>query len=520
MFNFHLIKFLLVFLVLTGASSSQATPKEVSDDFEIKGFHLDLRIQVMTPQALKSFAKELADFGINTLVMEWEGTYPFKKHAIIANQYAYSREEVNDFIAYCDSLGISVIPLQQTLGHVEYILRHPRYSLLKEDRKDISQLCPMETDASKALFKELFADLADTHHSDYIHIGGDETYLLGHCEKCARKVAEAGKSKLFVDHMKMIAQLVVDLGKTPIMWADIILKYPEAVAELPDEVIFVDWNYGWKTNHFGDVAALQQQGFTFWGAPSIRCHPDNWYVTDWMTHFNNQRDFIPYSREAGYRGMVMTSWSTTGVYGFIWDVGYDVIDMIQVRNTYPLAGFRILIASYAQALASSEPLDAQAFVYTYGKDRFGLTATEADALWSFFAAPPVLITDGKPADGSTIEMLIQNYTKVQQGVNTCSPKRNQREFEHFKLMVDLRMHYLAYKAIEAKYNAADFDPAQTPELLTAIHAILADADVLNQRFEGLMSGFLYPAEIAEQNRWRVEQVHVLYHRLAKLKDAE
>ena len=64
------------------------------------------------------------------------------------------------------------------------------------------------------------------------------------------------------------------------MWADIILKHPEAARELPEETIFVDWNYGWKINHFGDIPQLQDQGFTFWGAPAIRSHPDNWYVTD------------------------------------------------------------------------------------------------------------------------------------------------------------------------------------------------------------------------------------------------
>ena len=44
-----------------------------SEDFEVKGFHLDLRIQVMTPEALRNFADELAAMGMNTLVMEWEG---------------------------------------------------------------------------------------------------------------------------------------------------------------------------------------------------------------------------------------------------------------------------------------------------------------------------------------------------------------------------------------------------------------------------------------------------------------
>lgn len=486
-------------------------------DFEVRGFHIDLRIQVMTPEALKNFAKELADFGMNTLVMEWEGTYPFKNHPTISNKYSYTREEINDFIAYCDSLGIKVIPLQQSLGHVEYILRNPRYSHLKEDQKDISQLCPMEDEASKALFTELFADLAETHNSDYIHIGGDETYLLGHCPRCKEKSEKYGKSKLFVDHMKMISEIVIGLGKIPVMWADIILEHPEAAADLPAETIFVDWNYGWKISHFGDIPSLQKIGFTFWGSPSIRSHPDNWYVTKWPKHFQNQSDFIPYARQAGYKGMVMTSWSTSGVYGFTWDSGYDVLDMVQIRNNYPMSGFRILIASYAQALEQDTPIDGQSFALQYAKERFGLSHKDSQVLWKFLSADSELIANGKPEKSASIDEVKAKYDPIRKEINQIEPRRNQQEFEHFKLMADLRMHYLDFKAVEARYNSKDFSIAETSALIAKLDAILAEAQTLNKRFMEINKGFLYDAELEEQNNIRVQQVKVLYDRLAKAK---
>src|SRR5437660_9081333 len=83
-------------------------------DFAIKGFHLDLRIQVMEMDALKAFAKKLSEQGINTLVMEWEATYPFEKDPLIPNKYAYTKEEIKSFIKYCSDLGVDVIPLQQS----------------------------------------------------------------------------------------------------------------------------------------------------------------------------------------------------------------------------------------------------------------------------------------------------------------------------------------------------------------------------------------------------------------------
>ncbi|MCG9793109.1 family 20 glycosylhydrolase [Flavobacterium algicola] len=514
----NILKFFFVIAIaLTNSFQTQGQSVSSDADFKVKGFHLDLRIQVMTPQALKELADELSGMGINTLIMEWEGTYPYQKHAVISNEYSYTREEVKDFVAYCDNLGIKVVPLQQSLGHVEYILRNPRYSNLKEDKKDISQLCPMEALESKTLFKDLFTDLVATHNSDYIHIGGDETYLLGHCEKCQLKVKQEGKSKLFVDYMKMITEIVIELGKKPVMWADIILKYPEAAAELPKETIFIDWNYGWKINHFGDIPKLQEMGFTFWGAPAIRCHPDNWFVTDWTTHFKNQQEFIPYAREAGYEGMVLTSWSTTGVYGFTWDVGYDVIDMVQIRNTYPLSGFRVLMASYAKAISSKEPIQPKEFVIDYAQSRFGLSSNEGLKLWDFLSADPELISNGKPAKSESVAAIKEKYNAVRTGLFDLNTKQHKAELDQFKLMADLRIHYLDFKEVESKYNSTSFTSSQAPQLMKELEVVLSDAKKLDKRFIKLNKGFLYDSELKEQNELRVQAVHVLHDRLSKLK---
>jgi len=515
--RFHFLYKTIFVLYLLVASSCGALAQNEQPDFKVKGFHLDLRIQVMTPAALKAFAKELADLGMNTLVMEYEATYPFKKHATITNEYSYTREEIKEFISYCKSIGIEVVPLQQSLGHLEYILRNPRYSELKEDRQDISQVCPMKIEESKELFTELFSDLAAMHDSDYIHIGGDETRLLGHCPLCQKRVEEVGKSKLFVDYMSMITQIVVDLGKKPVMWADIILKHPEAAEELPKETIFVDWNYGWKINHFGDIPALQDKGFSFWGAPAIRSHPDNWYVTDWKTHFKNQRDFIPYSRNAGYEGMVMTSWSTSGVYGFTWDVDYSVVDMVQLRNTYPLSGFRILIASYAEALKTKDTLDTDRFIKNYAKTRFGLSTDDTRRFVTFLNSKPELIVNGKPKESESIAAMIEYFDPIRDELLKVEVKNHQDEFAHFKLMADLRMHYLNFKQIEAAYNSKGYTSDQAQQLLKQLDVLLAEAKDLNERFYSLNKGFLYDAELKDQNALRLQQVEVLYDRLSKLK---
>lgn len=491
--------------------------KEALNSFSVRGFHIDLRIQVMTMPALKSFAKELSDFGINTLVMEWEAAYPYDKHATISNKYAYTREQVKDFVNYCDSLGIDVIPLQQCFGHVEYILRHSRYANLRESNKDISQVCPLKVEENRKLFSDLFDDMASLHKSKYIHIGGDETRLLGYCPVCSAKVTEGGKSKLFADYLTMICKIVTRMGKIPVLWSDIVLKYPEVVDQLPKETVYVDWNYGWKINYFGDIDKLLDKGLNFWGSPAIRSHPDNWYTTDWQKHFNNQRDFIPYARKAGYKGIVMTSWSTSGVYGFTWDTNDEVIDMHAIRNVYPLSGFRILIAAYVQSLTQPEPLNPQSFVVQYAQDRFGLTKAEGEKLWKILIASPKLVNLRGSASMFELDTIRQSVSQAEKLMASIMPKDHVPEFEHLRLMIDLRSFYLDFRVVESVYESDQFNREMANEILPELKRLLAESKSLDERFAELNEGFLYPDEIKEQNQIRNKKLKNIYEAVANFR---
>lgn len=510
--------FLSVCFVLISESLLVGVNSQTEErDFDVKAFHIDLHIQVMKPEALKSFVDELHKSGINTIIMEWEASYPYEKHATLSNELSYTRKEVKSFIDYCHSKEIDVIPLQQCFGHVEYILRNKRYSQIKEDMKEISQLCPMKVTADSLLFADLFQDMADMHGSKYIHIGGDETYLLGHCKECAKKAEKEGKSKLFVDYMKMITNMVVKMGKIPVMWADIILKYPEAADQLPKETIFVDWNYGWNINSFGNIGELHEKGFKFWGAPSLRSQPDNWYVTCWEKHLNNQRDFIPYARKVNYEGIIMTSWSTTGIYGYIWDSMYEVVDMEQMRNTYPLSGFRLLVAAYARSLKQKDPIDPKQFIIEYANERFGLSNFDGEKLWEALIVNPGLIIEGKPVNRNSINELKVENDSARRILYELKPSKNLNEFEHFRLMADLRDHYLSFKEIEAFYNSDQYRIGMERQLIPALKILIKKSTRLDKRFTRLHKGFLYDSEIQDQNRVRNLALNILYNRLMKKK---
>lgn len=471
------------------------------DDFKIKGFHLDLRIQVMKMPALKAFVLNLGKHGINTLVMEWEASYPYEKHAVISNSNAYTRKEITDFIRYCDSLHIDVIPLQQSFGHVEYILRHQRYKDLREDQKDYSQVNPTREAACKALFTDLFSDMISTHHSKYLHIGGDETYLLGHSPESKAKADSLGKGRLYGDYIKMLCELVVKLGKTPLVWADIALKYPDALKGLPKETIFIDWNYGWDLNRFGDHEKLMQSGFEIWGSPALRSGPDNYYLTDWDKHFNNIRTFIPQARQMGYKGIVMTSWSTSGIYDQVFESATEMTDMVAVRRVYPVSGFDMLVSAYLESLHNKQPLDIGSFVNDYTRNKFGFTPAQARRFYKALTRAPYDVSQGRPV-GTNIALsaLLDSARLSGQDLRQLTPAKNKSLWQHYLLMSDIRIFYLACMQVQEVMNSDNYTADKASMLLRQLQAL--DPGQLDQRFGELNKELLYPSDIALENAAR------------------
>jgi len=509
---------LLIAFLLFGITS-QAKTGSPEDSFHIRGFHLDLRIQVMKMQALKNFALHLSKQGINTLVMEWEATYPFQEDPLIPNRFAYSRQEVKDFIKYCQSLHIDVIPLQQSFGHVEYILRNYKYAKLREDDKDFSQVCPSETELNRELFTRLFKDMASTHPSPYFHIGGDETHLLGHCEKCKKKAAEIGISRLYFDHIKMLCDIVVSLGKRPVVWADIALKYPEFINLLPKETIFVDWNYGWAMDRFGAHEQLVKSGYEIWGAPSIRSSPDNYFLTRWQYHFNNIRDFIPICKNLGYKGIVMTSWSTSGVYSATYESEDDLVELYALRHVYPITGFDILISAYMKAIYSDHPLNTDQFIRDYCLSEFGFDNGQSEQFQKALFTAPYTITNGKVNSPGhiTVNDLLDSAHQASKIFHMLQPSKNIKMFNQFQLMADIRVYYLSYMEIEKEVNSDNFSRDKIPSYLTRLKELMTRAPELDKRFRLLNQEVLYSAAIDEENNLRNQKIYNLYNRLSGIK---
>lgn len=502
---------------------------------KVIAYHVDLRVQVMPINTLKAMAKEISSLGFNALIVEWEATYPYEQHLIISNRYAYSREEILDFVKYSESLGLDVIPLQQSLGHLEYLLRHERYAYLRADKKDLSQIDPTQLKAAKELFAELYRDILSTHQSQYVHIGGDETRILN-CKRCqeawGKDGEKIGKSKLYVEYMKMIAEIVSAQGKTPLIWADMILAYPDAVAQMPKNVIYIDWNYGWAFDRFGEspTTLIRKYGLKFWGASAIRSWPDDYYVTTWGTHMNNQADYVAYAKEAGFGGMVLTSWSTSGEYSYEWIGHAEVVDVFPIRQVYPHAypydAFRMNTSAFIAAIHQQNKLVPSDFSRNYAKQRFGLTNSDAEALWHILTSRylsekidigsvPLSGVAGLSPEKRVASLYLAEVSKLKNKLAGIHPQKNNQEFSHYKMQVEIREFYLRFRVIQDVVQSATFSEKDKTQVIKQLDALLKDSQTLDKQFKKLFTGKLYESEIERLNQVRSKQIVLLHDQLTR-----
>ncbi|XP_075222884.1 hexosaminidase D-like isoform X2 [Lycorma delicatula] len=105
--------------------------------------HLDLKGAPPLVSYLKRILPLAKELGATGVLLEWEDMFPWTNTlSPLAARNAYSRQEVLDIIETAVSYQLEVIPLVQTFGHVEFVLKHAEFAHLREVAKSAQALCP------------------------------------------------------------------------------------------------------------------------------------------------------------------------------------------------------------------------------------------------------------------------------------------------------------------------------------------------------------------------------------------
>ena len=209
--------------------------------------------------------------------------------------------------------------------------------------------------------------------------------------------------------------------------------------------------------------------------------------------------------------------STSGQYSPVFETSDDIIDLYAIRHVYPITGFNMLLKAYTQSLRTDKPLDIPAFIRSYSKQQYGFDEQQADAFWKALSTTPYEIKQGVVIAPSpmTVQQLADSQATAVQTLHGLVPAKNKEEFEHYRLMADIRMLYLNYQKIEKQVNMPSFTKAEVPGVVQQLKQLLAQSKKIDQRFIELNKNTLYMGELKEENGLRDAKILLLYRRLTK-----
>ncbi len=286
-------------------------------DMAYRGFYLDIsRGKVPSIDTLKRLVDRLAELKMNSLQLYTEHTFEFEEYEFCRDRLGYiTAEEMRELDRYCASKFIELVPSLATFGHLYHLLQSDRWCRLSElpdysptEHYWIERMKHHTVNASLDESFELVTSLIDRYSevfgSDKFNICCDETFDL-----CMGVNRGKSKKELYFGFVKKLAEYVESKGKTVMMWGDIVLQYPELIRELPENIIFLNWNYSEQP----DKAAFE--AFRESGRRQIVCPGTNsWnaFTEDVKIEEKNISLTAQYGYENGAEGVLVTNWGDYG----------------------------------------------------------------------------------------------------------------------------------------------------------------------------------------------------------------
>lgn len=216
------------------------------------------RNAVMKVETVKRYAQILKKMGYNTLMLYTEDTYEIPSQPYFGHlRGRYSMAELKEMDAYCNSIGIELVPCVQMLAHLQAMFK---WEVIYKDIKDCDDILLIGEEKTYELIEDMFKTLSECFTTRKIHIGMDEAYRVGSGEYQKRNGIR-DRFDIINEHLHKVCDIAAKYNMEPMIWSDMFVKlasglsgndtyYGEAdtakileKAALPENISLVYWDY-------------------------------------------------------------------------------------------------------------------------------------------------------------------------------------------------------------------------------------------------------------------------------------
>ncbi|XP_053326438.1 hexosaminidase D-like [Spea bombifrons] len=303
-------------------------PRKDFSNVQMKLVHLDLKGAAPKLSYFEQIFPLLSKLGANGLLIEYEDMFPFTGELeVLRSPHAYSESDIKNILHLAEINKLEVVPLVQTFGHMEFVLKHDKFRGLREMEQYPNSLNPHNAD-SLPLVKMILSQVLDQHPtSSWIHIGADEVYHLGEGQdsKAWLNSNKGDLGKMFLTYIQEVVAFLHSKypDKQQLMWDDMLRKLSVASIQgsgISQHVSPVLWIYSPHLNIEQTetlISKYQESGFkSIWFASAFKgastadqmWTPMSLHVKNhqqWKTVIDSMKSKFTRIR---YAGIALTGW--------------------------------------------------------------------------------------------------------------------------------------------------------------------------------------------------------------------
>lgn len=277
---------------------------------ENRGLMLDIsRGRVYTLDYLKQLVSKLAMLRINVLQLYIEHTFAFSfLSEVHQGSDPITAEEIRQLDRWCKDYYIELQANLQSFGHCNRLLTTKGFRHLRES--DLYWTLSPAVEETYSLLDRMYAEFLPNFSSSVLNIDSDETYDLG-SGKSASMVEKEGKGEVYLAHLLRLRKLAAKQGKTLMVFGDVILRHPELLEQIPNDIVFLDWIYD-PHDEYSTPRKFAASNRTFWVCPGTGA---------WNTLFPRQDGAVKNIQNLtmegirqGAEGMLLCDWGDHGSY--------------------------------------------------------------------------------------------------------------------------------------------------------------------------------------------------------------